>query len=116
MPWDPHFVAFESLSHHLQNVFPWVHDIMGRIQKSSPSLHRVILAGRLPDTTSFRVHLEFANVPSHDVVISTLAAPQGSFALAVESTQEIFADKVIALGLRPVRVLEGHAYECRSRA
>jgi hypothetical protein len=72
-----------------------------KIQKSTPTFSRAILSGRLPDETSFRVHLEFVNVPSYDIVTPSLVAPQGDFFLAVESLQEIFADKAVALGLRP---------------
>ncbi len=98
---DHSVVALDPLIEHLQNVFPWVHDLATKIQKSAPTLSRAIISGRLPDRTSFRVHLEFANVPSYDVVTPSLVAPQGNFLLAAESPQEIFADKVVALGLRP---------------
>lgn len=94
-------VAVDGLVEQLQNVFPWARDLTTKIQKSTPTLSRAILSGRLPDTPSFRVHLEFANVPAHDVATPSLDAPQGAFSLAVESPQEIFADKVVALGLRP---------------
>ncbi len=98
---DCSVIALDALVENLQNIFAWARDLATKIQKSTPTLSRAILSGRLPDTTSFRVHLEFANVPAHDVAIPSLVAPQGSFSLAVESPQEIFADKVVALGLRP---------------
>jgi len=94
-------VALDPLIEHLQKVFPWTYDLATKIQKSSPTLSRTIISGRLPDRTSFRVHLEFANIPSYEVATPSLVAPQGNFLLAVESPQEIFADKVVALGLRP---------------
>ncbi len=64
---DYSVVTWDALVEHLQNIFPWVRDLTTKIQKSTPTLSRAILSGRLPDTTSFRVHLELANVPAYDV-------------------------------------------------
>lgn len=59
-----------------------------------------------PSAPASRVKIEFANVPSHDVRVMMVKAPDDliqtpSIILRVESPTEILADKVIALINRP---------------
>ncbi len=94
-------IEWESLVQKLHNTFPWMEDLTSRTQKATPNLQRIILASHLPNQSAFRVHVEIARVPAYDVITQPLTAPQGTFFVAVESSEEILADKIVAVGLRP---------------
>ena len=96
---DP--LDWASLADQVHGAFPWLGDLSNRTQKATRDLRRVILASHLPNGAAFRVHCEFVRVPARDVVPQALATIQGSAAIVVESREEILADKVIAMGLRP---------------
>lgn len=94
-------LPFHQIVEQMRPMLPHPSNITWKIQKATPTLQRTVLTAQLPDSTNVRLHLEFVTVPSYDPRILTLSSLRDSQPIVVESREEILADKIVALGLRP---------------
>ena len=84
------------------DTFPFLQDVNVRVQKSEHELQRYILKAISEDSRqNVRIHIEIADVPSHQNSPKILNFPPFQPAVRVEDEGEILADKVRALGYRP---------------
>lgn len=82
--------------------FPFIETVDIRTQKKGPRLQRYILTTRSGDPDhSVRIHIELAGVPSYRNRPRVLDFPPMYPAVRVEDMDEILADKICALVLRP---------------
>ncbi len=97
-----------DLSEHLNKIpsalepqFPFLNTITVRMQKHDDLLQRGILTTTSDDPLQrIRLHIELAMVPSHQNTLKILPFPPLQPAVRVETSTEIFADKLLALGCR----------------
>ena len=98
-----------DLSAHISNIerfcihsFPFLNSVRVTKQKDEPVFKRYILqtAPEVPDQ-KLRLHIELASVPSYHNGPRILDFPPINPAVAVEDADEILADKICAVALRP---------------
>ena len=103
----PSHTSFDLLKHliklpsELEPQFPFLKSITTRMQKHDNILQRGILTTTSDNPLQqVRLHIELAMVPSHQNTIKILSYPPLQPAVRVETSTEIFADKLLALGCR----------------
>ncbi len=94
--------SLQSVKRTVQDTFPFINQAEIKIQKDDPDLQRCALITRLNDVEkSLRIHIELAAIPSYHNEPRILNFPPINPAIRVENTDEILADKICALALRP---------------
>jgi len=85
----------------LEPQFPFLKTITTQLQKHDENLKRGYLMTTSDEPLQrIRLHIELANVPSHQSTLKILPYPPLQPAIRVETSTEIFADKLLALGCR----------------
>lgn len=84
------------------DTFPFLDTVEVKTQKDDPHFHRYILkAISYNPERNLRIHIEMASIPSYHNSPRILDFPPLQPAVRVEDTNEILADKICALALRP---------------
>lgn len=87
---------------NIRDTFPFINEVDIRTQKNDPGLQRYILKTHWDNPEhSLRIHIELAAIPSYRNSPRILNFPPVSPAVRVEYTDEILANKICALALRP---------------
>lgn len=94
--------ALPGIKQSVRDTFPFINEVGIRTQKNDRDLQRHILMTRSdnPEHT-LRVHIELAAIPSYRNQPRILNFPPVNPAVRVEDIDEILADKMCALALRP---------------
>jgi len=91
-----------GIKQSVRDTFPFITEMEIRSQKNDRDLQRHILMARSDNPEHrLRVHIELAAVPSYRNQPRILNFPPINPAIRVEDVDEILADKVCALALRP---------------
>lgn len=94
--------SLETLPQAVARSVGYLDDVRVIRQKVNGRLRRDAFRATVsPLHKTLRINLEFMAVPSHDVQTGTVTRDGATYPVLAESLQEIAADKVVALGLRP---------------
>lgn len=94
--------ALPGIRQSVWNTFPFIKDVEIRTQKNDRLLQRYVLHIRSDNLEqNLRTHIELAAIPSYRNQPRILNVPPVNPAIRVEDVDEILADKVCALALRP---------------
>ena len=91
-----------SIKRFTKSSFPFLENVSVEVQKRTPEIQRCVLRTRsdIPEQR-LRVHIELAGIPSYHNRPRILQYPPLQPVVRVEDPEEILADKVTALALRP---------------
>lgn len=94
--------ALPGIKQSVRDNFPFITEVEIRTQKKDRYLQRHILLTRSDNPEqNLRVHIELAAIPSYRNQPRILNFPPVNAAVRVENEDEILADKVCAIALRP---------------
>ena len=91
-----------TIKRFTENSFPFLENVSIKVQKQTPEIQRYVLKTQSDISEQrLRVHIELARIPSYQNRPRILHYPPLHPVLRVEDPEEILADKVTALALRP---------------
>ena len=94
--------TLSTIERFIEVTFPFLDHVSITVQKQTPEIQRYILKTHSDISEQrLRVHIEMARIPSYQHQPRILTYPPLHPVVSVEDPEEILADKVTALALRP---------------